>query len=230
MSSGSVVMPESPCLMPRPSSSGCDCSQKGSDSTIRKLAESTRLITGRAITARLARSQKPPGRPCSIWPCRTRRESHDESLRTQRVREDRSSDEPEESREPDEGAGCADDRRQGRDHARGHDHAEECEGVRDPRHPRPVEPIRPHALRGPAEQGKHRRQERHRRRHRDQDDDDRAARQAAEDRRGHEEHARQGDHDREPAEKHGAVRRGTGAADRAELVATLRAPRDTATR
>ncbi len=99
MSSGSVVMPDRPCLIPRPSSSGWGCSQNGSDRTIRKLAESTRLITGRAMTARLARSQKPPGRPCSIWPCRMRRESHDDSLRSQRVRTDGGRDEPEETRQ-----------------------------------------------------------------------------------------------------------------------------------
>jgi hypothetical protein len=64
-SSGIVLMPDSPVLMPRPSSDGCDCAQYGIDSTIMKVAPTISHAHGRPITARVTVSQNPPGRPCS---------------------------------------------------------------------------------------------------------------------------------------------------------------------
>ena len=69
-----------------------------------------------------------------------------------------------------------------------------------------------------AEQAEQRRQQRQRGDDRDDADDDRPGGEAAHDRRRHEQHPEQGDHERAAAEEHGPARRRAGEADRVRLL------------
>ena len=88
-----------------------------------------------------------PGRPCSICSCLMRRESHDDSLRSQRVRPTAAATNPR-NPPPRRDHRVLRPRMRSSRRPRHDDHAQEREGVRGPGHPRPVEPVRTHRFAG----------------------------------------------------------------------------------
>ena len=206
MPSGSVLIPDSPVLMPLPSSSGWPWNQYGRDSAIMKLPASDephdraghdrarRAIpepAGLAVLGALAFGPRVPLQ-------------EPEPLRTAFVIRMPIAAIASQIADEHEDRGCAGGREETRhDRHADRDHEERDQVAMRESHGQLIQSPRSDEDRG---------QQGHRRRDRDQHDDDRAARQAPEDRRRDEQHARERQHDGQAAEEHGAVRRGAGRA------------------